>query len=419
MKHTRTAPQISAVVIESTATPLPLQQPSFPRSLFAVHPVGWLVWAGKARRLLPAFAAVLLLLALGASLVLYFISTATAQVAITPAVVERTMQLTLVARPDPAGSQEVHVYERSASQERTGIVATATGTQVVPAQQARGLLTWYNQGARAQRIPAGTRLTVSATLHMVTEQDVLVPGGAPTIGEASGPAHMVEAGPQGNLAAGLFTQLCPCGDGGAFLKVVNQAFSGGSPAGAYPSLLSQDIDRAAASGEQALLQQARLALHHSATEQWLAAPTCITEMKSAPPAGSMATRASVTIQAICNAWTVDRQELEQRSAALLHALPSQDAGYLRLVRCRLLSLHISAKGATFILTLAVAAKWISTFDQQSLHKIALQLAGQSQERARQFLERTPGIARATIFFLMDWLPLPASAQRIRITITLL
>src|SRR5579885_261238 len=424
MKDRHRTPTIP-VVIESTLIHLPPKDEPVDVSLrhkkqelFARRTLSG--QSRKRRIVLP----VLLLLFIGVSLVgvLSLLQTATAEIHITPTTLDKSVSFTLFARSSPGNAQELRASLHARSKQVTGLRAQATGTRVIAARQAHGLLVFYNQAATSVLVPAGTSFafTGNTHLHIILDRNTIVPvGSLPASGEASGPAHVQEAGPQGNIQAGMLDQLCACGENGTPLRVVNQAFTGGTPAGTQPLLLKQDIDQATVPVQGSLVQRTRAELLSAVRDMALTPPACDTLATSVPPAGSTVDSASVTLLATCSLWTVNREALQAHIAAALSTGPFAPGDrHFRLVHWMLSSaLHTAAApGQGFRLEGRVRTTWVYRFDPASLEHIAHLVAGQTQDRALQLLTRLPGVAHATISYLVVWIPLPTTPQRIHFSL---
>src|SRR5712692_10840698 len=84
-----------------------------------------------------------------------------------------------------------------------------TGRGFQQARQAHGMLTFYNALPQVQSIPSGTLLTRASGIQIVTEQDAVIPAGTGAVnGEASVPAHTLQTGKEGNIAAGTISGTC-------------------------------------------------------------------------------------------------------------------------------------------------------------------------------------------------------------------
>lgn len=101
----------------------------------------------------------------------------------------------------------------------------ATGIKTIPATHAHGTLTTYNGSILQESLPAGFLVTTQGGIEVVTDQSVIIPqADLPVLGIATVPAHVAEAGSQGNLTRGAIHQA----DGGSLVIKNLTAFTGGS-----------------------------------------------------------------------------------------------------------------------------------------------------------------------------------------------
>jgi hypothetical protein len=165
----------------------------------------------------------------------------TAIVTIIPAV--RTIQITTTLQV-PGRAVATVTLTKARSVPTTGI-----GHQ--EAQAAHGTLTLYNAAPYAQTIPAGTLLTGTDGVQIVTEQEVTIPAGdLATNGQATVMAQALQTGPAGNIKANDLYGLC-CR---ANVFVSNAAFHGGQNARTFPQVTAGDLANASATLTTSLSQ---------------------------------------------------------------------------------------------------------------------------------------------------------------------
>lgn len=118
-----------------------------------------------------------------------------------------------------------------------------TGTLTHPATQAHGTLTVYNGLSVMQQLPAGMIVLANNGSEIATDQGVTIPAAhLPSVGVATVPAHVVQAGSQGNIQAGAIDQ-----DYGSSLTIKNlSAFQGGRDASTEQIITSADTQKALA-----------------------------------------------------------------------------------------------------------------------------------------------------------------------------
>jgi hypothetical protein len=133
-----------------------------------------------------------------------------------------------------------------------------TGVKTIPARQARGILTVYNGSILRESLPAGFIVTASTGVEIATDQAVVVPpANLPEPGVAHVPAHAIQPGAQGNIAAYSISQ----NDGSSLVIKNLTAFTGGKDASTVQYVTSQDKDNALAQARQQVEEQQLAGTH--------------------------------------------------------------------------------------------------------------------------------------------------------------
>src|SRR5207248_10256245 len=84
-----------------------------------------------------------------------------------------------------------------------------TGKGHQPAERASGYITFYNGQFQSITIAAGTILTGSSGVQVITDQDAIIPAGnPPCYGQVSVSAHVIIPGSKGNISAYDINQAC-------------------------------------------------------------------------------------------------------------------------------------------------------------------------------------------------------------------
>jgi hypothetical protein len=199
-------PQDEQASIESTITPLAVEEPQEDEMTVRQRETTPLV----TRRwfITSACIGVLLLLATGTLVTLFVYPVLFPEATVTIVPVSKQVRMT-TAVPLTSATGQIPGRTLSAvtmSQEQT---APTTGKSHEDAQPGCGLITFYNAAPYAQTIVAGTLLTGSNGVQVVTEQSITVPAAVmPTEGQASVPAHTTTTGPASNIQAGDIYGLC-------------------------------------------------------------------------------------------------------------------------------------------------------------------------------------------------------------------
>ncbi len=133
-----------------------------------------------------------------------------------------------------------------------------TGVKTIPARQARGILTVYNGSILQQELPAGFIVTSPSGIEIATDQAVVVPpANLPEPGVATVPAHAVQPGAAGNIAASSIS----ANDGSSLVIKNLTAFTGGRDARTEKYVTSQDTDHALAAARNQVEQEQLAATH--------------------------------------------------------------------------------------------------------------------------------------------------------------
>src|SRR6266487_250188 len=242
-----------------------------------------------------------------------------ASVTLTPAQASLHTSVALTAvtgTPDPTKGQ---VRARLLSEESpafTRMVPTS-GHGHTRAQAAGGTLTFYNAAPYTQTVAAGTVLTGTDGVQLVTDQAALLPAAnLPAVGMATVPAQAVQVGPQGNIAPLDLNGLC-CVAG---VSVKNtDAFTGGQLARDYPVVAHQDVDTVVTRESIPLTQeaQARLQADVRPGEQLIAPAQCHPGVSTDHPVGSEASHVTITLTLTCQGEVYDQQAVEQLASTAL------------------------------------------------------------------------------------------------------
>jgi hypothetical protein len=132
-----------------------------------------------------------------------------------------------------------------------------TGTAHQDARAAHGYVTFYNGEPSIQVVTAGTLLTGTDGVQVMTDQDAIIPAVVyPTLGQVTVAAHATMSGPGGNIAAAdIYGPCCRLN-----VSAVNGAFVGGQNARTYRTVTQQDINTVASHLTASLDQSVQAAL---------------------------------------------------------------------------------------------------------------------------------------------------------------
>lgn len=280
------------------------------------------------------------------------------------------------------------------------LVIRATGVIHQPAVQATGKLTFYNIAPSVQQIPAGVVFTITGGVQVISDTAVTLPAGNPpdSLGNATVPAHVQQAGVQGNIPANTINGLCPCGNAGVSVK--NAPFDGGRDALTYTILSQADIDRVANPVRTALLQEAKdgiKAKMHRA-ERLASAVLCTSLETLDHQVGSKTAQAHVTVSATCQGEVYDQQDVVAQATAIFRQdmrrvlqKPSVLIGSPTATITHF-AMQDQRRG-TLSFLVRVEGEWMHALDTAQLSR---QIAGKTYNEALSSLLLTPGIVNATV-----------------------
>jgi hypothetical protein len=279
----------------------------------------------------------------------------------------------------------------------------ATGKGHQGAQYARGAITFYNGLFTSQTVAAGTILTDSDGVQVVTDQVAVIPAALatspPTYGRVTVPAQATQTGPQGNISFRDINQAC-CMP--SVLAQNTVAFQDGQNERDYTVVTRADRDNVVSSLTTTLGQseQAALAAQLDPGEA-LVTPACKPEVTTDHQPGAEAATVTVTVSVLCTAVAYESAALQDDAVQLL----TRQATHM-------LGLHYSLMGAVEvhvvhaalfdkkrgIATIAVHVEgiWAYQFSQDELEKIKERIAGDTLSQARHTLLSLPGIRRVAV-----------------------
>jgi hypothetical protein len=390
-------------VVESTLTvPEDGPLPSFDAGGTCFFPT-----AGDRRRtsldLIVAYTSVFLLLVCIACEVLLALTAPTPTITLVPLARDLNTTAMITAVPGiPTGGQIASWLLPPLTLSQAG-TAPASGKGHQDAEAARGTITFYNGLFSSQTVEAGTLLTGSDGVAVVTDQVAVISAARastpPTYGQVTVPAHAALAGPQGNMRVRDVNEAC------CLTSVLAQntvAFQGGQNERDYTVVARADIDNVTISLTAALIkgEQAALASQLSAGES-LVTPACRPEVTSDHQPGAEATAVKVTVTERCRAVAYESASLRDEAARTF----TQQAARLLGTRYRLVdamqvqvvrsALRDNQRGIATIFV-HIGGTWAYRFSQDELESIKESVAGRTLRQVRQILSSMPGIRRIEI-----------------------
>ena len=265
-----------------------------------------------------------------------------------------------------------------------------TGKGHQDALSATGSITFYNGLFSGQFVPAGTILTGSDGVQVVTDQDANVPPDNPPVnGQATVTAHAINAGSAGNIQA---LDINTTVSSAVFVKNLN-AFTGGQDERNFQTVAKTDITNAAAPLKATVTQDSNAALQGQLkTNEVLVTPSCATTSTSDHRVGDEATTVKVTVSETCSAVAYDQDTLQAKVTDLLNrqAAKKLSSGYSILGNPQItVTSATTAKQVT--LSFSSVSTWayaLSSAEQKNIKNI---IAGKTKEQAIQRLYSLPGI----------------------------
>jgi len=301
--------------------------------------------------------------------------------------------------------------------------APATGKGHQDALAAMGTITFYNGLFTSQTIAAGTTLTGSDGVQIITNQLAVIPAALattpPTYGQVTVSAHALEPGPQGNIPMRDINQACCLS---SVLAQNTTAFHGGQHERDYTVVTREDIDHGVASLTTTLIQSAHAAFTAQlTTNEGLAAPPCARTMTADHQAGAEAATVTVTVSEQCTAIAYDAVALrKQATQVLIRELAQRGGTHYHLVgTVRVSVLHariIDQRREVTSLTAHIEGTWMYQFSQHELQRIKHLIASKTPSQAVRILLSLPGIQRATIEGIGENRSLPKDSSRIQVRI---
>ncbi|EFH80636.1 baseplate J/gp47 family protein [Ktedonobacter racemifer] len=300
---------------------------------------------------------------------------------------ETRLTVTIGGSTDRTHSQVPGRILPTVTMSQARMVAT-TGKAYQDAQSAHGYITFYNSATYAQTIPAGTLVTSANGVQVITDQDVTIDAASfPTFGQASISAHTTQAGPAGNLKAGVIYGPC-CR---VNISAVNGAFSGGQDARDYQSVTQHDIDTAGASLKASLDQSTIAALQTQVkSTETLATPLhCQQKTNSNHQPGEEATSVQITLDETCTGMVYQTQVLQTliTQALTIQARQRFGTGYTPEGEIQVTT---TAQGTTTMQATGTQT-WVYQFSLAEQERLRASIAGKSQAQAKSLLLAQSGI----------------------------
>jgi Baseplate J-like protein len=279
---------------------------------------------------------------------------------------------------------------------RTETIKT-TGIGYTPAIQATGIVSFYNEAPYSQTIDAGTVITGSDGIQIVTDQTISINAGNPpySYGSAEAPAHSLKAGSIGNISVLDINGLCCLA--GIYAKNI-YSFTDGADPKPYPILSNADVKREAYSlagilhplATEGIQSQIKL------SEQLLQPISCNVNSSSNPKVRERATTASISVSETCNAQVYDYSILQSltRSAFLKDAQSQAGSNYIERGNLSIATQKttlLEKSHSTYQLEVSAAGMLIFHLSASKLQRLKMQIAGKRIAEAQRELLQLAGV----------------------------
>ncbi len=282
--------------------------------------------------------------------------------------------------------------------------APATGKGHQDAQDAVGTITFYNGLLLSQTVVAGTTLTGSGGVQVVTDHVAVIPPARastpPTYGQVTVSAHATQTGPQGNIPVRGINEACCLP---SVLAQNTVAFQGGQTERDYPVVTRADSDHVVTGLTGTLTQGEHAALTDQLTPgESLVPPTCTRAVTADQRPGEAAAAVTVTVAERCTAVAYQSTDLQDEAGQALtqeatHQLGTH-YGLIGTIQMNVLQAVLATNQKRGIATMAVRVEgtWAYQFSQLELQQIKRLIAGKTPRQAQLTLMRVPGIEKVNI-----------------------
>jgi serine/threonine protein kinase len=301
--------------------------------------------------------------------------------------------------PDATQQQVVERQITASSLPRSTTVKTTGDGH--PGVRATGSLTFSNATNVVVTVPAGEVFTDAHGVQVTYDTEVTIPAAnGSTPGQVHVPAHAVNVGVGGDIAANDIAQSC-CATG--ITVKDSDKFSGGQNSHYLPLVQQSDIDGATKSLETLLSQSAQTSLQSqiASNERFISPAQCLSNVTSDVPVGSKATEVTVTVTVDCKGEVYDQHAVQSIVAGLLrHEAEANLGNHYALVGNVVAVVTQAAvidanKGITTLLVKAEGV-WVYSFSSAEKQELVRLILGKSTRAAENILLMHVGIAQLKI-----------------------
>jgi hypothetical protein len=301
------------------------------------------------------------------------------------------------------------------SQEKT-VPTTGHGHQY--AKAATGSITFYNGLFSEQTVAAGTTLTGSDGVQIVTTQDGVIPAASPNppaFGQVTVAAQATSTGDRGNISAYDINETC-CASG--ILAKNTNAFYGGQDERDYMTVTKIDIAHAASTLKTTLSESMQGALTGQVQSgEALVTPPCTPKITADHQIGQEATQVNVTVSETCSGVAYNTQELQTKATQLLttQAIKKLGTGYSVLGDVQVTTNAATVTASHPTIAFSCNGVWVYALSNQEQASIKKMIAGKTTAKSLQLLSSLPGIERVSTSWDMHT-KLPKDTQSIHLVI---
>ena len=275
----------------------------------------------------------------------------------------------------------------------------ATGRGHQDPKQATGTITFYNGLFSTQTVSAGTTLTGSDGVQVVTQEDAVIPAASPNppvFGQVTVSAQAASTGSRGNISAYDINETC-CANG--ILAKNTDAFSGGQDERNFSFVTKTDIANAATPLKATVIQSVTAALQTQLkqNEQLVTLP-CAPQVSANHQTNEEAASVKVTATLTCSAIAYNQTTLQEQATQLLttQAFKTLGPGYCVYGTIQVTVTHAVPTRTIPTLVLSLSGTWTYALSSRQQQQIKDLVKGKTYQEALHLLRSLPGIEKASL-----------------------
>jgi len=334
---------------------------------------------------------------------------ASAIVSITPAHNDVSTTYTISAvtgKPNTALNQVQARLLSSVSPTQSNTVS-ATGNGTIPATQAHGSLTFWNDSTSSKTFSAGMVFTDANGIQVVNDVGGTLLPGNPTTPQWTAvtvAAHVNQGGSVGNIKVIDINNWSPYGDG-YFVAQNDSAFSGGQSAQNYSFIQSSDVSNVAGvvnTLKSSLLAstQAAVTAQVGANETLLNAVQCSPDVTYNHKTGDRATSITASVIVTCRGEVYNQQAAKDMATRLLQrkiaTAPSTSYTLTNTITTTVAHAQLSDAQGTIALLVKAESFGMFQFSDAQKQELAALILGKSEQEAQSILLNQTGISQVVI-----------------------